>query len=125
MMKIYKKESQLCVRYLLQKKIYQNILKNYKSLKTKLHVHSLIQKNSLKEEEKEYKEEDNKTEKLLKNMLITRREITDKTEDKTIEDKTITDKTRDKKLKLKLDQSNNLLFKLIPNKLLRNSKKHY
>ena len=100
------------------------ILKNYKSSKTKLHAHSLIQKNSLKEEEKEYKEEDNKTEKLLKNMLITRREITDKTEDKTIEDKTITDKTRDKKLKLKLDQSNNLLFKLIPNKLLRNSKKH-
>ena len=80
-------------------------------MKTKLHVHSLIQKNSLKEEEKEYKEEDNKTEKLLKNMLITRREITDK--------------TRNKKLKLKVDQSNNLLFKLIPNRLLRNSKKHY
>ena len=80
-------------------------------MKTKLHVHSLIQKNSLKEEEKEYKEEDNKTEKLLKNMLITRREITDK--------------TRNKKLKLKVDQSNNLLFKLILNRLLRNSKKHY
>ena len=81
--RIYHQESQLCVRYLLQRKIYQNILKNYKSLKTKLHVHSLTQKNSLKEENKE-----------------------------------------NKKLKLKLDQSNNLLFKLIPNKLLRNSKKH-
>ena len=111
MMKIYKKESQLFVKYLLQRKMQLIILKNYKSLKTKLHVHSLIQKNSLKEEEKEYKEEDNKTEKLLKNMLITRREITDK--------------TRNKKLKLKVDQSNNLLFKLILNRLLRNSKKHY
>ena len=90
-MKIYKKESQLCVRYLLQKKIYQNILKNYKSLKIKLHVHSLTQKNQLKKENKECKEE-------IK---------------------------ENKKLKLKLDQSNNLLFKLIPNKLLRNSKKHY
>ena len=38
-------------------------MKNYKSSKTKLHVHSLTQKNSLKEEEKEYKEEDNKIKK--------------------------------------------------------------
>ena len=83
MMKIYNKESQLCVRYLLQRKMQLIILKNYKSLKTKLHVHSLTQKNSLKEENKE-----------------------------------------NKKLKLKLDQSNNLLFKPIPNKLLKNSKKH-
>ena len=90
MMKIYNKESQLCVRYLLQRKMQLIILKNYKSLKTKLHAHSLTQKNQLKKENKECKEENKEN----------------------------------KKLKLKLDQSNNLLFKPIPNKLLKNSKKH-